>query len=83
MLKKSFYLVLKDIRNYVRQYTIIGLEALQTMLIATALTATSIAISVQVLSELRKMKSKEARLIVVFTQIGYIFDYLHGLHVAA
>jgi Kef-type K+ transport system membrane component KefB len=44
--------------------TIIGLEALQAMLIATALTATSIAISVQVLSELGKMKSKEARLIL-------------------
>jgi Kef-type K+ transport system membrane component KefB len=45
-------------------FTIIGLEALQAMLIATALTATSIAISVQVLSELGKMKSKEARLIL-------------------
>jgi Kef-type K+ transport system membrane component KefB len=44
--------------------TIIGLEALQAMLIATALTATSIAISVQVLSELGKMNSKEARLIL-------------------
>jgi Kef-type K+ transport system membrane component KefB len=44
--------------------TIIGLEALQAMLIATALTATSIAISIQVLTELEKMKSKEARLIL-------------------
>jgi Kef-type K+ transport system membrane component KefB len=44
--------------------TIIGLEALQSMLIATALTATSIAISIQVLTELGKMKSKEARLIL-------------------
>jgi Kef-type K+ transport system membrane component KefB len=43
---------------------IIGLEALQAMLIATALTATSIAISIQVLTELGKMKSKEARLIL-------------------
>ena len=34
------------------------------MLIATALTATSIAISIQVLSELGKMQSKEARLIL-------------------
>jgi Kef-type K+ transport system membrane component KefB len=34
------------------------------MLIATALTATSIAISIQVLTELGKMKSKEARLIL-------------------
>src|ERR671923_1807938 len=45
-------------------FTIIGLEALQSMLIATALTATSIAISIQVLTELGKMKSKEARLIL-------------------
>jgi Kef-type K+ transport system membrane component KefB len=44
--------------------TIIGLEALQSMLIATALTATSIAISIQVLTQLGKMKSKEARLIL-------------------
>jgi Kef-type K+ transport system membrane component KefB len=43
---------------------IIGLEAIQSMLIATALTATSIAISIQVLTELGKMKSKEARLIL-------------------
>jgi Kef-type K+ transport system membrane component KefB len=43
---------------------IIGLESLQSMLIATALTATSIAISIQVLTELGKMKSKEARLIL-------------------
>ena len=45
-------------------FTVIGLEALQAMLIATALTATSIAISIQVLTELGKMKSKEARLIL-------------------
>jgi Kef-type K+ transport system membrane component KefB len=45
-------------------FTIIGLEAIQSMLIATALTATSIAISIQVLTELGKMKSKEARLIL-------------------
>jgi Kef-type K+ transport system membrane component KefB len=44
--------------------TVIGLEALQSMLIATALTATSIAISIQVLTQLGKMKSKEARLIL-------------------
>jgi Kef-type K+ transport system membrane component KefB len=44
--------------------TIIGLEAIQSMLIATALTATSIAISIQVLTELGKMKSKESRLIL-------------------
>jgi Kef-type K+ transport system membrane component KefB len=41
-----------------------GLHALEAMLIATALTATSIAISIQVLTELGKMQSKEARLIL-------------------
>jgi len=45
-------------------FTIIGLDAIQSPLIATALTATSIAISIQVLTELGKMKSKEARLIL-------------------
>ncbi|MDQ4014397.1 MAG: cation:proton antiporter [Thermoproteota archaeon] len=41
-----------------------GIEALQSILIATALTATSIAISIQVLTELGRMQSKEARLIL-------------------
>src|SRR5215218_7440439 len=41
-----------------------GIEALQSILIATALTATSVAISVQVLTELGRMQSKEARLIL-------------------
>jgi Kef-type K+ transport system membrane component KefB len=41
-----------------------GVEALQAILIATALTATSIAISIQVLTELGRMQSKEARLIL-------------------
>jgi Kef-type K+ transport system membrane component KefB len=41
-----------------------GLEAIESMLIATALTATSIAITVQVLTELGKMQTKEARLIL-------------------
>jgi Kef-type K+ transport system membrane component KefB len=41
-----------------------GIEAMQSILIATALTATSIAISIQVLTELGKMQSKEARLIL-------------------
>lgn len=41
-----------------------GLEALQAVLIATALTATSIAISIQVLTEMGRMNSKEARLIL-------------------
>jgi Kef-type K+ transport system membrane component KefB len=42
----------------------LGVEALQSILIATALTATSIAISILVLTELGKMQSKEARLIL-------------------
>ncbi len=45
-------------------FTAFGLEALQSMLVATALTATSIAISIQVLTELGRMHSKEARLIL-------------------
>ena len=45
-------------------FTMFGIHALQSMLIATALTATSIAISIQVLTELGKMQSKEARLIL-------------------
>ena len=44
--------------------TIFGLNALESMLVATALTATSIAITVQVLTELGKMQTKEARLIL-------------------
>ena len=45
-------------------FSLYGLEAFETLLIATALTATSIAISIQVLSSLGKMKTKEARLIL-------------------
>jgi Kef-type K+ transport system membrane component KefB len=45
-------------------FTLFGLEALESVLVATALTATSIAISVQVLSELGKMQTKEAKLIL-------------------
>ncbi|MGH9924677.1 MAG: cation:proton antiporter [Nitrososphaeraceae archaeon] len=41
-----------------------GFDALESMLVATALTATSIAISVQVLTEIGKMQTKEARLIL-------------------
>ncbi|MEO9363123.1 MAG: cation:proton antiporter [Nitrososphaera sp.] len=41
-----------------------GLAALESMLIATALTATSIAIYVQVLTELGRMRAREARLIL-------------------
>ncbi len=45
-------------------FQMFGFNALQSMLIATALTATSIAISVQVLNELGKLKTPEARLII-------------------
>ena len=45
-------------------FSIYGLNAFETLLISTALTATSIAISIQVLTELGKMQSKEARLIL-------------------
>ncbi len=41
-----------------------GFHAFQAMLVATALTATSIAISVQVLAEFGKLKTPEARLII-------------------
>lgn len=41
-----------------------GLDSFEILLIATALTATSIAISIQVLTELGKMQAKEARLIL-------------------
>ncbi len=44
--------------------SIYGLDSFEVLLIATALTATSIAISIQVLTELGKMQSKEARLIL-------------------
>ena len=42
----------------------LGFDALKAMMIATALTATSIAISIQVLKEFNKIKSPEARLII-------------------
>ncbi|CAN5661526.1 cation:proton antiporter [soil metagenome] len=45
-------------------FTIFGLDGLQSVLIATALTATSIAISVSVLGELGKMQTKEAKIIL-------------------
>ena len=45
-------------------FSIYGLGAFETLLIATALTATSIAISIQVLTEIGKMQTKEARLIL-------------------
>ena len=45
-------------------FQLFGFDALQSMLIATALTATSIAISIQVLSEFGKLKTPEARLII-------------------
>jgi Kef-type K+ transport system membrane component KefB len=45
-------------------FTVFGLEGLQSILIATALTATSIAISVTVLTELGRTQTKEAKLIL-------------------
>jgi len=45
-------------------FSLYGLDVLEILLIATALTATSIAISIQVLSSLGKMQTKEARLIL-------------------
>jgi Kef-type K+ transport system membrane component KefB len=45
-------------------FTIFGLGGLQSILIATALTATSVAISVRVLTELGKMQTKEAKIIL-------------------
>lgn len=45
-------------------FTIYGLDGLQSILIATALTATSIAISVTVLTELGRIHTKEAKLIL-------------------
>ncbi len=45
-------------------FQLFGFNAFQAMLVATALTATSIAISVQVLSEFGKLKTPEARLII-------------------
>ena len=45
-------------------FTIFGLEGLQSILIATALTATSVAITVRVLTELGKMQTREAKIIL-------------------
>src|SRR5919205_693996 len=45
-------------------FVLFGLQALESMLVATALTATSIAISIQVLTELGKMQFTEAKLIL-------------------
>jgi Kef-type K+ transport system membrane component KefB len=45
-------------------FVIFGFKTLESLLVATALTATSIAISIQVLTELGRMQSKEARLIL-------------------
>lgn len=45
-------------------FTLYGLEALESILIATALTATSVAISVSVLTEFGKMQTKEAKVIL-------------------
>ncbi len=45
-------------------FALFGLEGLQSVLIATALTATSVAISVSVLTEFGKMQTKEAKIIL-------------------
>jgi Kef-type K+ transport system membrane component KefB len=45
-------------------FSLYGLQAFETLLIATALTATSIAISIQVLTSLGKMQTREARLVL-------------------
>jgi Kef-type K+ transport system membrane component KefB len=45
-------------------FILFGIGALQSILVATALTATSIAISIRVLTELGKMRTKEAKLIL-------------------
>jgi len=45
-------------------FTLFGLQALESILIATALTATSVAISLSVLKEFGKMQTKEAKIIL-------------------
>ena len=45
-------------------FTLFGLQGLQSILIATALTATSVAISVSVLTQFGKMQTKEAKVIL-------------------
>jgi Kef-type K+ transport system membrane component KefB len=45
-------------------FTIYGLHGLQAILVSTALTATSVAITVSVLTELGKMQTKEAKIIL-------------------
>ena len=45
-------------------FTLYGIAALESVLIATALAATSVAISVQVLSELGKIQTNEAKIIL-------------------
>ena len=45
-------------------FTLYGLQALQSILVATALIATSVAITVSVLTELGKMQTKEAKIIL-------------------
>ena len=45
-------------------FTLFGLQGLQAVLVATALTATSVAISVSVLTQFEKMQTKEAKVIL-------------------
>ena len=59
----SFGVIIPFIVGFV-VLSLFGLDALESMLVATALTATSIAITVQVLTEFGKMQTKEARLIL-------------------
>jgi len=66
-------------------FVIFGFRTLKSLLVATTLTATSIGISVQVLTELGKMQSKESRLILgaaivddIFAHCCVICGYYYG-----
>src|SRR3970282_2739137 len=54
-------------------FQMFGFDVFQSLLIATALTATSIAISVQVLSEFGKIKSPEAPLFICAAGVDDFF----------
>src|SRR3989304_5937308 len=54
-------------------FQMFGFDVFQSLLIATALTATSIAISVQVLSEFGKNKSPRARFFICGAVVDDIF----------
>jgi Kef-type K+ transport system membrane component KefB len=60
-------------------FTIFGLERLQSILIATALTATSVAVSVTVLTELGKTQTREKRSLLLRRLMGmtnFMITYL-------